>query len=106
MWGDTNGDDGPPLVGEASLALVTQCFGDNMTDENGHTTDDVLYMVVILRLSRPGYRCSRLLLLIFTPPTGFSRIDSRDYVEACRLGCTELRRLRKLDRGSWQRADS
>ncbi len=44
MWGDTNGDDGPPLIGEASLSLATQCFGSSMNDNNGHPQDDVLYI--------------------------------------------------------------
>ena len=44
VWGDTNGDDGAPLIGEASLALATQCFGKSMNDNNGHPQDDVLYI--------------------------------------------------------------
>lgn len=44
VWGDTNGDDGKPLVGEASLALATECFGKSMTGNNGHDQNDVLYI--------------------------------------------------------------
>ncbi|KAK0713733.1 chitosanase precursor [Lasiosphaeria miniovina] len=45
VWGDTNGDDDPdPLVGEASLSLATACFGNSMTGDNGHDTEDVLYI--------------------------------------------------------------
>lgn len=44
MWGDTNGDDGPPLVGEASLSLATACFGKSMNGNNGHDETDVLYI--------------------------------------------------------------
>ncbi|KAI4167788.1 MAG: hypothetical protein LQ343_006920 [Gyalolechia ehrenbergii] len=44
VWGDTNGDDGPPLVGEASLSLATACFGKSMNGNNGHDETDVLYI--------------------------------------------------------------
>lgn len=45
IWGDTNGDDdAQPLVGEASLALATACFGSGMTAHNGHDAPDVLYV--------------------------------------------------------------
>jgi hypothetical protein len=45
VWGDTNGDDdAKPLVGEASLALATACFGTSMTGNNGHDEPDVLYL--------------------------------------------------------------
>ncbi|KAL8849082.1 MAG: hypothetical protein Q9221_005926 [Calogaya cf. arnoldii] len=44
VWGDTNGDDGPPLVGEASLSLATACYGKSMNGNNGHDTADVLYI--------------------------------------------------------------
>ena len=44
VWGDTNGDDGPPLVGEASIALATECFGEGITGDSGHDGRDVLYL--------------------------------------------------------------
>ncbi|KAA8642480.1 hypothetical protein EYZ11_001036 [Aspergillus tanneri] len=44
IWGDTNGDDGQPLVGEASLATATACFGTEMNGDNGHDEKDVLYI--------------------------------------------------------------
>ncbi|KAK3724059.1 hypothetical protein LTR37_001181 [Vermiconidia calcicola] len=44
VWGDTNGDDGPPIVGEASIALATECFGTGITGNNGHDKNDVLYI--------------------------------------------------------------
>lgn len=44
MWGDTNGDDGPPLVGEASLSLATACYGQSVNGDNGHDQSDVLYI--------------------------------------------------------------
>jgi chitosanase len=44
VWGDTNGDDGPPLVGEASLALATACFGERVNGHSGHDQNDVLYI--------------------------------------------------------------
>jgi hypothetical protein len=44
VWGDTNGDDGPPLVGETSIALATACYGTSITGDNGHDETDVLYI--------------------------------------------------------------
>ncbi len=44
VWGDTNGDDGPPVVGEASISLATECFGTGITGNNGHDQNDVLYI--------------------------------------------------------------
>jgi hypothetical protein len=32
------------MVGEASLALATACFGTSMTGNNGHDEPDVLYL--------------------------------------------------------------
>lgn len=44
VWGDTNGDDGKPLIGETSLSLATECFGKRMNGNNGHSPNDVLYI--------------------------------------------------------------
>lgn len=44
VWGDTNGDDGKPLVGEASISLATLCYGESINGNNGHDQDDVLYI--------------------------------------------------------------
>lgn len=44
VWGDENGDDGPPLVGEASISLATACFGTGITGNSGHDAADVLYI--------------------------------------------------------------
>ena len=44
MWGDTNGDDGAPLVGEASISLATECFGTGINGNSGHDQADVLYI--------------------------------------------------------------
>ncbi|KAL2121160.1 hypothetical protein VTJ04DRAFT_5187 [Mycothermus thermophilus] len=45
VWGDVNGPDDPkPLVGEASLALATACFGRRMNGNNGHGETDMLYI--------------------------------------------------------------
>lgn len=44
VWGDTNGDDGPPMVGEASISLATACNGTTITGDNGHDQDDVMYI--------------------------------------------------------------
>lgn len=45
VWGDMNGDDGDfPMVGEASIALATACYGKGMTGDSGHDDNDVLYI--------------------------------------------------------------
>lgn len=45
VWGDTNGNDGPPLVGEASISLATACYGkENINGDSGHDENDVLYI--------------------------------------------------------------
>ncbi|KFZ13337.1 hypothetical protein V502_06666 [Pseudogymnoascus sp. VKM F-4520 (FW-2644)] len=45
VWADQNGDDGPPMVGESSLAIATLCFGKDKVDgDNGHSELDVLYI--------------------------------------------------------------
>jgi hypothetical protein len=54
VWGDTNGDDGPPIVGEASLSLATACFGTDMNGNNGHGENDVLYIAFPGQDAVPG----------------------------------------------------
>ncbi|PLB46569.1 chitosanase [Aspergillus steynii IBT 23096] len=54
IWGDTNGDDGKPLVGEASLATATACFGEEMNGDNGHDEKDVLYIAFSGKEAVPG----------------------------------------------------
>ncbi|KAL3472250.1 hypothetical protein BJX99DRAFT_262453 [Aspergillus californicus] len=54
VWGDVNGDDGLPLVGEASLALATECFGGDMNGDNGYDGDDVLYIAFTGDEAVPG----------------------------------------------------
>ncbi|CZT20497.1 related to chitosanase precursor [Ramularia collo-cygni] len=44
VWADTNGDDGPPLVGEASISLATACYGKGINGGAGHDENDVLYI--------------------------------------------------------------
>lgn len=44
VWGDTNGDDGPPLVGEVSLSLGQACYGRAVNGNAAHDTNDVLYI--------------------------------------------------------------
>jgi hypothetical protein len=44
VWGDTNGNDGQPLVGEASIALATACYGTSVNGNSGHDENDVLYI--------------------------------------------------------------
>ncbi|KAL6907257.1 fungal chitosanase of glycosyl hydrolase group 75 domain-containing protein [Trichoderma evansii] len=55
VWGDTNGDDGDfPVVGEASIALATACFGDSVNGDSGHDADDVLYIAFTGPSAVPG----------------------------------------------------
>lgn len=55
VWGDTNGDDGSkPVLGEASIALATACFGKGMTGGNGHDATDVLYLAFVGDDAVPG----------------------------------------------------
>ncbi|KAJ2969536.1 hypothetical protein NQ176_g8611 [Zarea fungicola] len=44
VWADTNGDDGPPLVGEVSLSLGQQCYGRSVNGGTAHDDNDVLYI--------------------------------------------------------------
>lgn len=45
IWGDMNGDDGPrPMVGEASLALVTACGGNGISGANGIDEETALLL--------------------------------------------------------------
>ncbi|KAL8673140.1 MAG: hypothetical protein Q9168_002437 [Polycauliona sp. 1 TL-2023] len=55
IWGDTNGDDGKPLVGEASISLATACFGTKaVSGDSGHDKPDVLYVAFTGEDARPG----------------------------------------------------
>ncbi|KAK0735218.1 fungal chitosanase of glycosyl hydrolase group 75-domain-containing protein, partial [Lasiosphaeria miniovina] len=55
VWGDTNGDDGGyAMVGEASLALATACYGNEMSGADGYSADDVLYLAFIGPEAVPG----------------------------------------------------
>ncbi|KAI4257349.1 MAG: hypothetical protein L6R42_005739 [Xanthoria sp. 1 TBL-2021] len=57
IWGDTNGDVGPPLVGEASLSLATACYGTKAVNGNsGHDESDVLYVAFTGEEAVPGPR--------------------------------------------------
>ncbi|KAH0436013.1 fungal chitosanase [Colletotrichum camelliae] len=55
IWGDTNGDDGDqPMVGEASIALATSCFGNGVNGNQGHDDNDVLYIAFTGQDAAPG----------------------------------------------------
>lgn len=44
IWGDTNGHEHEPKVGEASISLATACFGKHINGNNGHDQQDVLFL--------------------------------------------------------------
>jgi hypothetical protein len=44
VWGDTNGEEDEPKVGEASISLATECFGKAINGDNGHDQKDVLFL--------------------------------------------------------------
>ncbi|KAL2157131.1 hypothetical protein VTH06DRAFT_6419 [Thermothelomyces fergusii] len=55
VWGDMNGDDGPrPMVGEASLALVTACGGKAISGANGIDEDAALLVGFVGDEAVPG----------------------------------------------------
>ncbi|KAG5995875.1 hypothetical protein E4U54_002753 [Claviceps lovelessii] len=55
VWGDENGDDGPQaMVGEASIALATACFGHGVNGNAGHDKNDVLYLAFPGKDAVPG----------------------------------------------------
>ncbi|EAW08981.1 glycoside hydrolase family 75 protein [Aspergillus clavatus NRRL 1] len=55
IWGDTNGDDGEhPMVGEASIALATACFGQEIAGNSGYDGSDVLYLAFTGTEAVPG----------------------------------------------------
>ncbi|KAI4278071.1 MAG: hypothetical protein LQ337_001294 [Flavoplaca oasis] len=57
IWADTNGDDGPPVVGEASISLATACYGTEAINGNsGHDESDVLYVAFTGEDALPGPR--------------------------------------------------
>ncbi|KIW02779.1 uncharacterized protein PV09_05841 [Verruconis gallopava] len=43
VWADVNLDS-PPLIGRASLALATECYGIAINESEGHKENDVLYI--------------------------------------------------------------
>lgn len=54
VWADTNGDDGPPLVGEASLSLGQACYGRAVNGDAAHDANDVLYIAFKGSKAVPG----------------------------------------------------
>lgn len=55
VWGDENGNDGQPVVGEASISLATACFGKNNINGNqGHDQNDVLFIAFPGKEAVPG----------------------------------------------------
>lgn len=54
MWADTNGDDGAPLVGEASLSLGQACYGRSVNGGTAHDPNDVLYIAFAGSGAVPG----------------------------------------------------
>lgn len=54
VWGDTNGDDGLPLVGEVSDSLGKACYGDLVNGNQAHDENDVLYIAFTGSGAVPG----------------------------------------------------
>ncbi|KAJ3499360.1 hypothetical protein NLG97_g387 [Lecanicillium saksenae] len=54
VWGDTNGDDGPPLIGEVSDSLGRACYGDDVDGNAAHDDNDVLYIAFAGKDAVPG----------------------------------------------------
>ena len=54
VWGDTNGDDGPPLVGEVSDSLGQACYGKAVNGNAAHDDNDVLYIAFTGSDAVPG----------------------------------------------------
>ncbi|OTA00985.1 GH75 protein [Trichoderma parareesei] len=54
VWGDTNGDDGPPLVGEVSDSLGRACYGNAVNGNAAHDANDVLYIAFTGQDAVPG----------------------------------------------------
>ncbi|KAI0173552.1 glycoside hydrolase family 75 protein [Hypoxylon sp. FL1284] len=60
VWADENGDDGEKsVVGEASISLATACYGkDNISGNNGHDQNDVLYIAFTGKDAVPGKKAN------------------------------------------------
>ncbi|GJN81804.1 glycoside hydrolase family 75 [Purpureocillium lilacinum] len=54
VWGDTNGDDGPPLIGEVSDSLGRACYGSAVNGNAAHDENDVLYIAFTGSDAVPG----------------------------------------------------
>ncbi|KAJ6781651.1 hypothetical protein PWT90_01401 [Aphanocladium album] len=54
VWGDTNGDDGPPLVGEVSDSLGRACYGNAVNGNQAHDDNDILYIAFTGSDAVPG----------------------------------------------------
>ncbi|KAI5917744.1 fungal chitosanase of glycosyl hydrolase group 75-domain-containing protein [Camillea tinctor] len=55
VWGDENGNDGEKsVVGEASIALATLCYGEGINGNAGHDEADVLYLAFTGKDAVPG----------------------------------------------------
>ncbi|KAM0817064.1 hypothetical protein AB5N19_02866 [Seiridium cardinale] len=53
VWGDEYGGR-KPMVGQSSLSLATACFDRGMNGNNGHETNDVLYIAFPGKNAVPG----------------------------------------------------
>ncbi|CEJ82058.1 Putative Glycoside hydrolase family 75 protein [[Torrubiella] hemipterigena] len=54
VWGDTNGDDGLPLIGEVSVSLGHACYGDAVNGNQAHDANDILYIAFTGQDAVPG----------------------------------------------------
>ncbi|PNP45152.1 hypothetical protein TGAMA5MH_03203 [Trichoderma gamsii] len=66
VWGDTNGDDGPPLVGEVSDALGRACYGSAVNGNAAHDANDVLYIAFTGASAVPGAKGAKWSASSFT----------------------------------------
>ncbi|WPG98148.1 chitosanase [Acrodontium crateriforme] len=58
VWGDENGNDGQPLVGEASLSMATLCYGKSVNGNSGHDDNDVMYIAFKGQDAVPGTKAN------------------------------------------------
>lgn len=61
IWGDTNGNDGPSVVGEASISLATARYCKSVDGDAGIDGNEVLYISFPGADALPGAKEARWL---------------------------------------------